>query len=89
MDAKYIQQFKKGSLETVSYTHLDVYKRQLQLGGGVPPEQGDFHLYRAVFRVDRLDDAGKALQGALFDADAVAHGVVDLVRCLLYTSRCV
>ena len=82
----------------VSYTHLDVYKRQLQFSLNVP----------AVAVLDRvgpsrlaarLAQAGAALTLPDGDAPGLAIGLggagiklsdlVMLYSCLLYTSRCV
>ena len=60
-------------LGPVSYTHLDVYKRQIQAR---PPAKQPF---RAVPR----DPAAKAADAEM---DAVC---ADGYPCLLYTSRCV
>ena len=64
---------------TVSYTHLDVYKRQDHDGG-------------AVLVIVEHGDVQLPLQGLL---DLEALGALDVLQidaakgCLLYTSRCV
>ena len=60
----------------VSYTHLDVYKRQVSIRGDRPvggPGQPAAHAERHAVGEHRLRDAG-------------SFGVRP---CLLYTSRCV
>ena len=63
------------NVTAVSYTHLDVYKRQLQ---GIRPQLGQF-----------LDlDGDRAL--LLNNADWLSTlSTLEYLRCLLYTSRCV
>ena len=60
--------------EPVSYTHLDVYKRQRQHLVRVPEVVGEIPLPPAPGQADHGVDL------------ALAQRVVD---CLLYTSRCV
>ena len=71
--------YNEGSHQPVSYTHLDVYKRQVHglglLQQGARLVQGLLHVLHVLLVV------------------AVAHGLVlrvaQVVDCLLYTSRCV
>ena len=72
-----------GVVQSVSYTHLDVYKRQIQKGGIVErhlDDGPDLHLRigRDVLLCDH--DGLAAARHALF---------ADVQACLLYTSRCV
>ena len=79
-----------GCLEAVSYTHLDVYKRQVQDGAGVQldlagkgPGQIDAVVKGRIatgFRSADLAISGTG-QAALINAF--------IGPCLLYTSRCV
>ena len=72
-------------VDPVSYTHLDVYKRQIHVAAG-----HQLALVEASFRVDlglvipEGLDLVLVQEFELGDADAVFTG-----DCLLYTSRCV
>ena len=77
----------EASLKPVSYTHLDVYKRQLD-GRGEAGCGRD--------RVDRVEGEGRAFALAVARLVADCEGLaVKFLRqfrrgaCLLYTSRCV
>ena len=63
----------RGTCRAVSYTHLDVYKRQV--GGRMEHLQSQLRAAGAV--------AGHVSYGLHYPADEVQHA------CLLYTSRCV
>ena len=68
----------------VSYTHLDVYKRQAVIGGtysGVCENQGDYYLYYVT-----LPEAGKLTIAMTAQMEKCE---VSVYSCLLYTSRCV
>ena len=86
------------SLETVSYTHLDVYKRQGPDGTiYVADGYGSQWILRYTMKGEYIDKFGGP--GDEDSQFATAHGIaVDyrnkanptlLVTCLLYTSRCV
>ena len=64
----------KGGLKTVSYTHLDVYKRQV-----IDHRYGELKAYL----VQGGDNMGQVLGGC-----HQVYVICPLV-CLLYTSRCV
>ena len=71
-------------VEPVSYTHLDVYKRQIEACCDLPAEQRIIHLqlrkqYRSLFyRLENpYSDTSRGIRIGEY------HG------CLLYTSRCV
>ena len=67
----------------VSYTHLDVYKRQaLKMNNNAIAIIGGADGPTSVFV------AGK-LNSVLVSILLIALGVVMLIVCLLYTSRCV
>ena len=79
----------KGGAKAVSYTHLDVYKRQALIPGG--PVEPAGHLVRA-HHVD--EGVGVSLAHPVDQGPhlvAPHHGVEHhpLLTCLLYTSRCV
>ena len=59
--------------DTVSYTHLDVYKRQEVYGALVDVYQHDHCKYIFHYILRNVDDVDLLL----------------IERCLLYTSRCV
>ena len=63
---------------TVSYTHLDVYKRQLMSEGVEFARLG-------LAVIDEQHRFGVRQRGALAEKAANPH----LLVCLLYTSRCV
>ena len=84
----------------VSYTHLDVYKRQVQIYGSETLEMIEKRLYTraeelgvalSCFQsnhegaiIDRLHEAKGKVDGVILNAGAYTH-----YSCLLYTSRCV
>ena len=80
---------------SVSYTHLDVYKRQVVMRGQVTEVvNGLFPLYLSQpallpeeWRQD-IEAAASQTELARIVADYVA-GMTDRFACLLYTSRCV
>ena len=69
---------------SVSYTHLDVYKRQLQDKLGIPTSAGalDYNLGCSGYIY------GLALAKGLIAAN-IAKNILLITSCLLYTSRCV
>ena len=74
---------------TVSYTHLDVYKRQAHAG-----DQGSGAGSDPLLRAVRLDQTVVAVHYPAAGAGAPAiqgrpRQAGRSVRCLLYTSRCV
>ena len=79
----------------VSYTHLDVYKRQVaQIADGVVVDRKEA-AGRAVFRRHVTErrpvgdrQAGQA-RAEIFDEFADDAALAQYLRCLLYTSRCV
>ena len=68
------------TLHPVSYTHLDVYKRQVQTcGHGI--QQG----YALAIRMHQIQ-----AEGGIAKRRILLHPLAVLIhRCLLYTSRCV
>ena len=85
----YISLSKKGRNYAVSYTHLDVYKRQ-----GIWRMGWCAHLRHAVSGLFRFPDqfGDDADRGACHLLPDLAGGRVSTNRCrscLLYTSRCV
>ena len=77
----------------VSYTHLDVYKRQAPVGDGT---------YRYTIPADRsIEDINKRVRRifrevaiSIEDSENIIviktlEGAAQAVACLLYTSRCV
>ena len=85
VDVRRAEAYNKGhivdALNPVSYTHLDVYKRQL-VGHGVDGGQ------RALDSVCWQPNAAAA-RDRLDLADDGHERVAQLRPCLLYTSRCV
>ena len=91
-------------MDTVSYTHLDVYKRQA-VGYGLYPEEkgGALRVLRAVLGeaqsgegLDRicllecnLDDMTGEAMGYVMEQLLQAGALDVYYTCLLYTSRCV
>ena len=85
---------------TVSYTHLDVYKRQVQLRFGddvvgavvhaavdIPQQRRDvFELHGRPQQIDQQD--ARHVQLAVPLVDRIGYPSA-LYPCLLYTSRCV
>ena len=69
-----------GGLEPVSYTHLDVYKRQRF------PWQGGARQRRRFRRVTRLTGISSAARGG---SGGHCDSPSQPMLCLLYTSRCV
>ena len=59
---------------SVSYTHLDVYKRQVTHRAGLGLGQGDLMFFP---------------EGGNISSEQLIHNVRYLKPCLLYTSRCV
>ena len=96
-----VAQFAANCLGTVSYTHLDVYKRQLFQSAFWQNNRnslflnvyfdgiGDLESDEAV--ADASDSAGYAAASDHFIAlgECFDQGLVLLGSCLLYTSRCV
>ena len=82
------------NIEPVSYTHLDVYKRQLEdrVKGGLQPGPGLEGLFVIGVVAVRGEDEG-AQKNPLLHLRAEALGAGSAVQllqtCLLYTSRCV
>ena len=83
-------------MQAVSYTHLDVYKRQpLYLSHTITDIQGDKRVEKVI--VSKVDEKNQPIPGTEmeFDVDTVllSVGLIpenELTRsCLLYTSRCV
>ena len=79
----------------VSYTHLDVYKRQAEHNSGIFDRVMTIHDQIAL-RLDRQIEktvSGKALEHVIEKADPgidLAYSApVQFQTCLLYTSRCV
>ena len=72
-------------LATVSYTHLDVYKRQ-DTGIGTADEAGNV-LSKDVYKYSEEERSYYALNAAV-TADNYKD-FTDSTVCLLYTSRCV
>ena len=79
-------EFEPEAISAVSYTHLDVYKRQL------------LHVPFAIADATALTEAGyvgedvenillRLLQNADYDIERAERGIIYV--CLLYTSRCV
>ena len=68
---------------TVSYTHLDVYKRQL-VEAGYEPEMAYFEcIHEMKLIVDLINEGG---------FDKMRYSISNTAEygdCLLYTSRCV
>ena len=65
----------------VSYTHLDVYKRQYEANGNelVIPLFGDAHYVYGY----------KGAQRPMLNTGNASTPLTDIYTCLLYTSRCV
>ena len=90
------------SMAAVSYTHLDVYKRQLQMCGlpsahllivGDGPDAGAIRSSAAARGVsERVHFLGQVHDQGKYQALAAADVFVSVSQhegCLLYTSRCV
>ena len=80
--ARDVKQAKRNALAAVSYTHLDVYKRQTyRLDSSL---EGSFQMWNRYFDWD---------VGALYSQNKqrqVTFGNLNTINtCLLYTSRCV
>ena len=76
---------------SVSYTHLDVYKRQVYSGGLIPPEKEDFTSnnnlfnYQAKVLRELADESNYVVIGRA--ADYVLRDKPGLVRVYIYASR--
>ena len=71
------------NLKTVSYTHLDVYKRQaIEAADVVLMDDDPMQIAKAI-RISR-----KCL-GIVYQNIVFAIGIKLICLCLLYTSRCV
>jgi len=73
---------KSIGFSTVSYTHLDVYKRQHQHDARIAGEEHEAILQLGHDLLDVIFERGKDLVG-------VANLAAEVGDCLLYTSRCV
>ena len=77
--------FAKTGAKPVSYTHLDVYKRQERFGirgRDLSDKHAKFIEFSAKTRMSGVD----------LDGEEIRKGAADAVKayvCLLYTSRCV
>ena len=71
-------------IKPVSYTHLDVYKRQLQ--DSAPPLPPD--RVHAVL-TQELGPRWRRRFASFDDTPVAAASIGQVHRCLLYTSRCV
>ena len=78
-----------GAPTPVSYTHLDVFKRQEQIGGGGVKEiVADLHAARDRWRAAQQRSLEFAVRE--FPAREALKEIAEaLCGCLLYTSRCV
>ena len=81
-----------GTQAAVSYTHLDVYKRQQQ-GAGPDQQQANplqESLGKLVLLLRQLGQQNQAIQQETQQAASILIQALQKVsHCLLYTSRCV
>ena len=78
---------KNGTIIAVSYTHLDVYKRQIK---GRVPFLNFFDGFRTSHEIQKIDIWDYEDLKDMVDMDAIeAFRARALNPCLLYTSRCV
>ena len=74
----------------VSYTHLDVYKRQLQGKTSLASDEGMLFIYEEPDTVAFwMKDTDIPLDIVFIDEDEEVISVKQGIPCLLYTSRCV
>ena len=78
------------AIAPVSYTHLDVYKRQVpdfQIGGG-----GHLNIFRLIYLLEKLGYNCRVviIHSSFNSADEAREKIrTHFYPCLLYTSRCV
>ena len=87
---RFFKKFKKTYPVTVSYTHLDVYKRQI-LGGTGSAKTTLVQLIPRLYDATEgaVKVAGRDVREYELHALRDAVGIVLQKNCLLYTSRCV
>ena len=61
------------SLGSVSYTHLDVYKRQYQFFGNGKPKSVAIGIARRITLIQTVKNMGKILRGDTFSIIRKAH----------------
>ena len=82
-NAAYVPPFGSGATlyirpYTVSYTHLDVYKRQ-----------GQYRVNSSVRQSHHIKQGELIGLGNISEQPQIVHKINDCLTCLLYTSRCV
>ena len=91
-DEAYLHRIVPILSEAVSYTHLDVYKRQDRAKGDLTKEVTERFVQYAVIAKNNGSDAILLACSSLGRAGDIARNILDIPLfkiCLLYTSRCV